>query len=440
MRFCRVGSLTAVCVATALALGACGDDDEDESASGSTAGGGTAAETAEGGIAESTIEIGLEYSGGEAGEADSSLEPISVGFVTMKGGTPSFPEQEAAGDATVEFINEHLGGIDGHPVTLEKCFIQAEEDGQRCGAELLGKDVPIVHQALSIIGNASLYRTINREVPVLVGTTSTGEDSASAGVYSFTGGGPAVIFAMAKDTENLGANSTALVSVGNAGGRFTMEEIAVPALDQLGVEHGKTVYYDDDATTPDIVSATQAAGGQSADVIFVDPSGPQHCVSQYDANRQLGIDEPVVTTPICNAPVFVDETGAGPEGWRIWGFGENPRIEGNPEVDAYNNIMEAYGQADYRFVGFAPSTVRDLLAIAKFGNELGADSITPDSLEEAILDFEGPAFMAPGPQSCDDPLDPATQSICGREAVGSVFENGEWKSLGSITNEITSAG
>jgi branched-chain amino acid transport system substrate-binding protein len=214
-----------------------------------------------------------------------------------------------------------------------------------------------------------------------------------------------------------------------------MEKIAVPALDALGVKHGKTVYYPDAATTPDIVSAVQAAGGSSSDAIFFDPSGPQQCTSLFNALKQLGISKPVITTPICNAPSFVDSTGKGPENWRIWGFGPSPRETGDPEVQTFNNIMDAYGQSESKNIGFAPQTVRDILTIAWAGNQLGPDKLTPAGFESEIKKFPGPAFMVPGPMHCAKPLDPKNQpGLCGEEAAGSVFKDGTWQSLGAIKN------
>jgi branched-chain amino acid transport system substrate-binding protein len=444
MRVARKGVALMCVVAGATALSACGSDDNESTGTGASAASTQTTAAADGAAAgkldAASIALGVQYTGGKAGKADASLKPISIGFVTQKGGTPSFPEQEAAADATVEFINEHAGGIDGHPVKLEKCFIQSEEDGQRCGAELVDKGVPVIHMALAIIGNASLYKTVAGKVPVLVGSTSTGPDSASKGVYSFSGGGPAVIYAMAQDVKELGAKNTALVSVGNPGGKFTMEKIAVPALDQLGVKHSKTVYYADDATTPDIVSSIQNAGGTSADVIFLDPSGPQQCTSTWDAMKQLGIKVPVVTTPICNADSFVEHTGDGPADWRLWGFDENPRVTGDPEVKLYNEIMDQYGKTEFKYVGFAPSSTRDILSLAKFGNELGADGYTPAAIENAIKTFKGPAFMVDGTQRCSDPLTKETPSVCGTTSIGSTFKDGAWVSLGATPNKFGATG
>ena len=434
MKILRVLLAALVCVALAVTVAACGDDNKDNGSGGSPSTTKTDGGNAAGGPSQATVDLALKYTGGKAGAADSAKPPVKIGFTTMIGGTPEFPEQVAALDAVTKFINEKLGGVGGAPLEIVKCTIQSEEDGQKCGAEFLDAGVPVINQALIVVGNASLYKTVVPKVPVLVGTPSTGPDATTAGVYNFTGGGPGVIYAMSKDLANLGAKNVALISVGNPGGKFTMEQIAVPALDALGVKHSKIVYYTDTATTPDIVSSLQNAGGSKADAIFFDPSTPQQCASLAAAMKQLGIKGiPVEVTPICNAQSVIDAAGgdAGLEGWRQWGFGENPRVAGVPEVDAYNDIMKSYGQADFAATGFASSTVRDFLTLAKFINEGGA-APTADSIRKSILAFRGPTWMVPGEVNCEKPPTKETPSVCGNVGVGAAVEGGKWKSLGSI--------
>jgi branched-chain amino acid transport system substrate-binding protein len=436
MRFMRAKGLALACVASSVVVAACGSSSNKDSG-GSTASSTVAASpksnaAATGGApSKSSIDYALQYTSGKAGKADPSKPPVKIGFTTMIGGTPSFPEQVDAANATTKFINEQLGGIAGHPLQLDTCYIQSEEDGQKCGAQFLSDGVPVVNQALAVIGNASLYKTLVPKVPVLVGTTSTGPDSTTQSIYSYTGGGPAVIYAMSKDAKNIGLKNLALVSVGNPGGKFTMEKIAVPALDKLGVKHSKTVYYTDTATTPDIVSALQAAGGSKADGVFFDPSGPQQCTSLFNALKQLGLKITVLSTPICNAPSFIDQTGGGPDKWRFWGFNANPRVTSDPEVKVYNDIMDTYGGSKSKYIGFASSTTRDLLTLAKFGNQLGG-TLTPDSVRKQILSFSGPAFMIPGQMNCQNPPSKDTVSICGAISVGSTYENGQWKGIPGI--------
>jgi branched-chain amino acid transport system substrate-binding protein len=415
---------------------ACGSSSSNNSSSsGGSAGGGSATSASSSGSSssgpsQSTIALALKYTGGKAGKANPSMSPIKVGFTTNLGGTTSFPENAAAAKATTEFINDKLGGIDGHPLVLTTCYMQSEEDGQKCGAQFLAAKDVVVNQSLAELGNASLYSTIVPKIPVIVGTTSTGPDSATAGVYSFTGGGPAVIYAMSKDAKNIGLKNLALLSVGNVGGKYTMDSIALPALNKLGVKHSKVVFYDVPATTPDIVSALQAAGGSSADGLFLDPSSPTECTSAYNALKQLGLHYPVITTPICNAPSFIDATGGGPSNWRFWGFNSNPRVTTDPDVAAYDNIMDSYGESQYKYVGFASSATRDLLTIAKFGNALHGN-VTPAAMKQQILAFRGPAFMIPGTVNCQDPPNKATVSVCGNVSVGSTY-NGAWKGVAAI--------
>jgi branched-chain amino acid transport system substrate-binding protein len=172
-------------------------------------------------------------------------------------------------------------------------------------------------------------------------------------------------------------------------------------------------------------------------VIFFDPSAPTECISLYNALKQLGINKPVEATPICNAPSFITATsGGGPLNWRIWGFGENPRVTSDPQVQVYNAIMDAYGGSAFKYVGFAPSTVRDLLTIAKFMNELGPTKITPAALTAKIKAFSGPAFLVPGPQSCGKPPSAASPSLCGTESIGSVYKSSGWSSLGGIASGL----
>ena len=78
------------------------------------------------------------YAGGK-GKANPKLAPITIGFINGQGGPPNFnfPQPTHVIQAAVKMINAELGGIHGHPVRLQQCFIaQAEEEGVRCGQQM----------------------------------------------------------------------------------------------------------------------------------------------------------------------------------------------------------------------------------------------------------------------------------------------------------------
>ncbi|MFM8649594.1 MAG: hypothetical protein ACKODY_07490, partial [Actinomycetota bacterium] len=89
-------------------------------------------------VQQSSIDQGLAYTGGPGGVA--SGDPILIGYVNQEGGTPAFPEASVGIDAAVWFINNFLGGVGGRPIELVKCFVTKEEDGLKCGQEMLAND------------------------------------------------------------------------------------------------------------------------------------------------------------------------------------------------------------------------------------------------------------------------------------------------------------
>ena len=111
MRRPCVINLAAGFAALALLTTACADSDS----------GGTVAAGDEPASNTETLsnDWALEYTGGTAGEADDSLEPIVIGYVNQEGGVPAFPEATVGTEAAVEYINGELGGIGGHPLRAE---------------------------------------------------------------------------------------------------------------------------------------------------------------------------------------------------------------------------------------------------------------------------------------------------------------------------------
>ena len=71
---------------------------------------------------DQTVSAGVsdyaDYVGAKAsGAADSSKAPITIGWVNQEGGpTDVGPGATKGADLAVKYLNEKLGGIDGHPV------------------------------------------------------------------------------------------------------------------------------------------------------------------------------------------------------------------------------------------------------------------------------------------------------------------------------------
>ncbi|MEV4420955.1 hypothetical protein AB0L40_13380 [Patulibacter sp. NPDC049589] len=429
MRLNRTRSLALLGATAALALAGCGGDDggdtETSAATTSTAAKTTAA--ADGGISQATIDTALKFTGGKAGKAGAG-DPIVVGVVNQQGAAPAFPEYLDTANAATKFVNADLGGAGGRPLKLEPCIVQSEEDGQKCAAEFLSKKIDIAVWTLGIAGNGSFYKTVGGKFPVLVSAAATGPDSTTPHVYEFDGGANSTLNAFAVAATKIG-KKVAIVATGNDSGKFTTGEVLMPMLKKLGADT-KVAYYPDTATTPEMVSAVQASGAASADVVIFNPAAASQCNSVYDAMKQLGVEKPVVTSSICAADEVADHTGGGPEGWTFASYASNPRVTADADGQAFKNALETYGAPKAVNSGYTLKTFGDLLAIVKWTNEIGADKVSPATYESAIKAFKGPAFGVPGPMSCGSQK--GFVSVCGSAARMSTYKGGTWSTAGDV--------
>lgn len=422
----RALSMALALTVAGFALTACGDDAES-----STSGTSSSAASSEE-IDQETIDVGLKYTGGTAGEADTSLDPVKIGFVNQQGGTPGWPEYEAASDAAVKFVNEHLGGIDGHPVELVKCVLQSEEDGQKCAAELLADpEIHIAHLGTSVVGNATFYKTIDGKFPVLVGGAGGVADSTTPHVYELDGGSAAVLTAFTRAAEDLGADDVAVVSTGNAGGKYSAGQVLDPMMTEAGITP-KVAYVSDTATAPEYTSAMQAAGAASADGIFLIASSPDMCVNFYNSLQQLGATAPVFTAYGCYSDPVPEATGGGPEGWTFFGLANNQRATDDADATTFRTVMDWAGKSEFINLSAAPMSFASIFAAVKIGNELGFDNLSGTAFEDGIKDLQAPIFMVPGDIQCGNYPDPEQIGLCGDSAAVSTYDGTDWKILEPI--------
>jgi branched-chain amino acid transport system substrate-binding protein len=328
-------------VSIALFAAACGDDDDESAPSGG--GGGNASDTSSGdqsgGAGEQSVTNYVDYVGGTAGKADPSKSTIYIGWLNQEGG-----QQEIGADATdgadlaVKVANEQLGGIDGHPVALKKCFIKnAEEEGTTCGQKLGNdKDVSAINVGGVAIGIQPFYSTIGGKKPVIVGVAVTPVDGVQKNATVLFGDATHVLGPFgtyAKD--ELGAKTAALVYPNIAGitdGAAALDKglkAAGITVKKVGYAQGQT----------DLIGPLTAAGAQNADIVipYSDASG---CVNQAKALKQLGITDAkkIVSAPLCLNPIVSEGLGGD---YPIWTYAIASSLYGDktdPGMPAYMKV------------------------------------------------------------------------------------------------------
>lgn len=392
-------------------------------------------------VGEIGNDYALTYTGGTAGTADESLAPIKIGYINQEGGVPAFPEATAGIEAAVEYVNEELGGADGHPVVLETCVVQAEEDGQRCATQMLNDpDVAFVMTGVLVVGNQSIYDVLAGQKPVIIGFPGQIPDFVAEDAYALTPGAVGVVKGMGIFVgENLdGVDKVAIVHSDNTAGKTGAESLLKPALESFGITDVTLVPVADTATAPDLASAIQAAGVEEADV-FMPLVTVQGCIATYDALESLGISPTVVTTGICyGTPMtqHLEDLGLDdqvPDGWYFGDLGYSYFIpEDESGMTTYLAKVAEYGPEGVEYTGFAGPLFANLLTSVRFVNEVGGDNVTPDSIRGAVQGFTGPMMLVAGPIQCG--FSPAFKTLCGKEMGVQQYVDGEWKAVADAIN------
>jgi branched-chain amino acid transport system substrate-binding protein len=459
MRTVHLGRVGFVAVlVTALVAAACGGDNSSKSSASTTspsgasttAGGATTmaggATTTTGGGTGTTAAGGVDLDAEAAkffapssGAADQSKKPITFGYVNQEGGVPSFPEATLGAEAAINYVNTRLGGVDGHPLKIVKCVVQTEEDGQKCGTQMLNNpDIQAVMVGMLVVGGQSLYGVLNGQKPVLILNPLTQADYSAKNAYAFSGGVAAGYTAFGKfiggDYLSPKPKSLAIVTTNNPAGIAAINGLVVPTLKQLGLTDIRIAQVSDTATGPDVVSAVQAAKADTADAVMISlqTSG---CIAAYDALKSLNITKPVITTNLCYAkPVAEHLNGSFPEGWNFAGLGFNPYMPADPNVPTSwvlpLNVREVASMAKGAEVdptGPAIYTFGPVLTIAKILDGIGADKFNAQSLSAAMKSYKGPLLGTAGNADCGK--NPAFPTVCGAAVGFQRYEKGAFVSV-----------
>jgi branched-chain amino acid transport system substrate-binding protein len=397
-------------LATAIVAAGCGSSSSSStssssasaSASSSTPAATTPATTGgSGGAGTASVTNYLSYVGGKAGKANPSLPPVDIGWVNQQGGQQVIGALATNGaQLAVKYVNDQLGGVDGHPLKLVTCFItSAEEEGTTCGQKFLAnKSISVIEEGAVAIGVQSLYATIGTAKPVIVGVSVTPIDSVKSNAVILFGDvthvlGPFGTYA----TQVAHAKTAALVYPNIAG--ITDGAAAIDAsLKAAGVKV-KSVAYDPNET--DLIGPLTSAGATSADLVipYTEAGG---CVDLAKGLKQLGITDAkkILSAPLClNSQVAAGLGGDYP----IWTYAIASSLFGDPTdpgMPAYEKVTAQYGQTanapdPWNIVSFGQT-----LTTVRFLNELGYGNITPSAVLAKAKAFTGPVALGAPSLDC----------------------------------------
>jgi branched-chain amino acid transport system substrate-binding protein len=342
----------------------------------------------------------LTYVKGKAGKADPKKSKIYIGWVNQQGGQVVIGGLATAGaQLAVKYVNDRLGGIDGHPVALVTCFIRSnEEEGTTCGQKLVNdRRIAVVATGAVATGAQSFHATIRGTKPVITGVAVTPIDGAQKSAIVLFGDAGHILLPFGTYAKNVLKAKTAAVVYPQATGITEAALVIAAGLKKAGIAT-KAVGYTQGQT--DLTAPLTAAGATTAD--FVAPYGSaSDCANQAKALKQLGITDSrkIMTAPLCLSPQVIDALGD----WPLWTYAIASSLYGDPTdkgMPAYQKVIKRY-KADknapdpWHIVAFG-----QLLTTVRFLNEVGADKITPKAVLARAKAFRGPLALGSPKLQC----------------------------------------
>ncbi|MEU6350670.1 ABC transporter substrate-binding protein [Streptomyces sp. NPDC047072] len=378
-----------------------------------------------------------DYTGGRSGAADSGLSPVKIGWVNQQGGSLEYPNATRGAQAAVKYINEELGGIDGHPLELSTCYVvNSEQEGNSCGLKMANDDdIKAVLVGTLINGGQSMRAVIQGSKPILMSNSISAPDAKGKNVFIFNGNPDSIFGGLATYLdEEVKAKTVAVVYPQDAqsiGGVDVLRK----DLNKLGIEL-KAVGFD--PSTTNLTAAAVAAGVQTADAVVPLVSSPPNCISAAKALDSLAVKAPIVSTgSFCFSEAVAQGLGGEAPKWLQLSTQTNVADTSLTDVQAYLKQSEAASlSADAQSDSDATLAWSLVMTAAKFLNEAGGADATTTTVAKAAKSFSGPMLLGSETVKCGSYRD--QPGLCG--AQSRVFEHTGGNTFSAATDWITPAG
>jgi branched-chain amino acid transport system substrate-binding protein len=344
------------------------------------------------------------YVGGH-GKANPKLSPIVVGVVNEQGGTEAVaPEWTTGAQIAVKYINQHAGGIDGHPLQIKTCFIpDTVSSAAQCGQEFANnKAISAISAGAIFIGNQAMESALlPTKKPIIFGVSLSPVDTKYPYGYILYGDVAHVQAPIATFVVKYLHAKSVSISYPNIPAEQTAASIVKQALNFAGVKNVYSVGFDPSET--DLTAPFEAAHVGSTSVLLALNSGGPACSDTYLTLKQLGIHTKVLANVPCVTPAIAKADGGQlPPGWYYASANPLPGDKSDPSIAAFQAVATEYGQAPLGADAWTADSFGQMVTIARFYTQIlkAHRTITPATVNAQARAFKGPVVQGAPNLNC----------------------------------------
>ena len=359
--------------------------------------------------------------------------PYVFGMINDETGAVTFPEARQGSVAAVDYVNNYLNGINGHPIQIDSCIGDGTPaTAARCANQLVADHPIAILGAADVGAPASIPIYAHANLAYLGGIPFTPVPETAANsiqFWSVSVGDNAAAAVYAGKT--LGVKSVALVYFSNAQGASIIPQIT-PVFKSAGVT--KVTDIPLSPTSPDPSPQAALVEGSGAQLVYVDV--PNGCGNVLKALKSVGYTGKIMGIDPCGAPPVITAAAGGANGMYI----ASPfqlQSGSSAQAQLFQAAMKQYA---------APGTLVDSISTAGFATVMNVQQVlsaikgtpTTASILAAFKTGTHPNFLS-HPYTCNGQALKGATAICNDNYLMNQIENGAITQPSS-TDWVTSKG
>src|ERR1700689_1425820 len=344
--------------------------------------------------------------------------PYVFGMINDETGAVTFPEARQGAIAAVNYVNNYLDGINGHPIQIDACTGGGTPaTAARCANQLVADHPMAILGAADVGAPASIPIYAHANLAYLGGipftpVPETATNSIQFWSVSVGDNAAAAVYA----GKTLGVKSVALVYFSNAQGESILPQIT-PVFKAAGVTTVKDIPLS--PTSPDPSPQAALVESSGAQLAYVDV--PNGCGNVLKALKSVGFSGKIMGIDPCSAPPVIAAAAGGANGMYI-ASPFNLQSGSSQQAQLFEAAMKKWA---------APGTLIDSISTAGFATVMNVQQVlstisgtpTTASILAAFRSGTHQNFLS-HPYTCNGQALKGAPAICNDYYLMNQIENG----------------
>jgi branched-chain amino acid transport system substrate-binding protein len=344
--------------------------------------------------------------------------PYVFGMINDETGAVTFPEARQGAIAAVDYVNNYLDGINGHPIVIDACTGDGTPaTAARCANQLVAAHPLAILGAADVGAPASIPIYQHANLAYLGGipftpVPETATNSIQFWSVSVGDNAAAAVYA----GKTLGLKSVALIYFSNPQGESLLPQIT-PVFKAVGITTIKDIPLS--PTSPDPSPQAALVESSGAQLAYVDV--PNGCGNVLKALKSVGFTGKIIGIDPCSAPPVISAAAGGANGMYI----ASPfmlQTGSSQQAQLFQAAMKKWA---------APGTLIDSISTAGFATVMNVQQMlstisgtpTTASILSAFKSGTHQNFLS-HPYTCDGQALKGAPAICNDYYLMNQVENG----------------